>query len=195
MRVSRWMAATIALAATAALPGVAGAVPISYITLSDGVEVFGSNTQTAGNQNNPVGANYYRFHATAGSAITIIGRRQAGFYDMSFWVFSQLFADTNDFGPTFDNGDALGVDFADDELPPFIAGPYGDPRSTFNAPVTGDYTVAVTNYLSGAGGPPNPFSLVAEGIDDNAVPEPGTLILLGSGLTGLVMRRRRRTQA
>ena len=48
MRVSRWMAATIALAATAVLPGVAGAVPISYITLSDGVEVFGSNLQAGG---------------------------------------------------------------------------------------------------------------------------------------------------
>ena len=195
MRVSRWMAATIALAATAALPGVAGAVPISYITLSDGVEVFGSNLQAAGNQNEPDGANYYRFHATAGNSITITGRRQAGFYDMSFWVLSGVFADTAIFGTEFTPADAPFTDFADDELPPFIAGPFGDPRSIFVAPFTGDYTIAVTNYLSGAGGPPNPFSLVADNVDDNAVPEPGTLILLGSGLTGLVMRRRRRTQA
>jgi hypothetical protein len=194
MRVSRWTAAMIALAATAALPGVAGAVPITYTTLSNGVLVFGSNTQTPDNEANPVGANYYRFHATAGSAITIIGRRQAGFYDMSFWVFSGLFADTNEFGATFDAGDAPNSDFADDELPPLFPGPFGDPQAIFLAPFTGDYTVAVTNFLSNAG-PPNPFSLVAEGIDNAAVPEPGTLILLGSGLTGLVMRRRRRTQA
>ncbi len=91
-------------------------------------------------------------------------------------------------------GDAPFTHFADDELPPLFAGPFGDPQAIFVAPFTGDYTVAVTNFLSNAG-PPNPFSLVAEGIDNTAVPEPGTLILLGSGLTGLVMRRRRRTQA
>jgi hypothetical protein len=187
------MAATIALAAVAALPGVAGAVPISYITLSDGVMVFGSNTQNVNNEDNPVGANYYRFHATAGNEITITGRRQAGHYDMSFWAFVGVFADTNDFGVSFDNGDAPNSDFADDQLPPLFAGPYGDPQSIFDAPVTGYYTIAVTNFLSDAG-PPNPFSLVAEGIDNAAVPEPGTLLLLGSGLTGLVMRRRR-TQA
>jgi hypothetical protein len=188
------MAATIALAATAVLPGVAGAVPITYTTLSDGVLVFGSNTQNFNNEDNPLGANYYRFHATAGNEITIIGRRQVGHYDMSFWVFSAVFSDTDDFGGSFDNGDAFGADFGDDELPPLFPGPFGDPRSVFDAPVTGYYTIAVTNFFSSAG-PPNPFSLVAEGIDNAAVPEPGTLILLGSGLTGLVMRRRRRTQA
>jgi len=189
------MAATIALAATAVLPGVAGAVPISYITLSDGVEVFGSNTQPPSSQNEPDGANYYRFHATAGNVITITGRRQVGHYDMSFWVLSGVYADTDVFGTSITPADAIFSDFGDDELPPLFAGPFGDPRSIFVAPFTGDYTVAVTNYLSGVGGPPNPFSLVAEGIDNAAVPEPGTLILLGSGLTGLVMRRRRRTQA
>jgi hypothetical protein len=189
----RWAVALLLVGAIAGWPAVAGAVPITYLdTLSSGVPVFGTNDQAPANQNNPVGADYYQFFATSGSAVTVTGIRLAGFYDMSFWLFSGLFTDTDDFGASFDSGDAPFADFADDELFPAIPGPFGDPQSVFFAPATGWYTVAVTNFLSASGGPPNPYSLVAGGVDN--VPEPGTLLLIGSGLAGLAMRRRRQAR-
>jgi len=173
-----------------ALPSVAAAVPISYVgVLFDGVTAVGVNTQAPSNENNPIGAEYYQFYANAGSALTITGNRLAIYYDMSFWVFAGLFADTSAFGATFDTGDPGYVDFADDEIAD--PGPFGDPLSVFAAPTTGWYTVAVTNFLSDPGGPPNPFELTATGVEN--VPEPGTMLLLGSGIAGIAVRRRRRS--
>jgi hypothetical protein len=168
---------------------------ITYVgQLQNGVPVNGVNNQAPSNSDNPVGAVYYSFYATAGSVVTVTGDRLAGHYDMAFWVFSGLFNDTNDFGGAFDSSDAGFIDFGDDEQPPNIAGPFGDPQSVFNAPVTGFYTVAVTNFLSSAG-PPNPFQLQATGID-NVVPEPGTLAMFGTLVgIGLCACRRRRQAA
>jgi hypothetical protein len=170
--------------------GEALAVPITYNEppLQPGISRAGVNNQTPGNSDNPVGAEYFRFFANAGSPVTIDGDRLAGHYDMSFWVFSGIFADTNAFGPSFDSGDPGFIAFADDEQAPAIPGPFGDPFSAFNAPVTGFYTVAVTNFLSSSG-PPNPFALTATGIAQ--VPEPGTLLLFGAGLGAFGWYRRR----
>lgn len=189
IRHRRWTAALLVVGAIVGLPAIAGAVPITYLdTLSNGVPVFGANTQVASSENNPLGADYYRFYTTAGSHVILSGIRLAGHYDMSFWVLSGQYTDTSAFGASFNAGDAPFMDFGDDEASPAIPGPFGDPRSNFFAPSTGWYTVAVTNFLSSAG-PPNPYSLVASGVEN--VPEPGTLLLLGSGITGLVLRRRR----
>ena len=168
------------------------AAPIVYQQplIPPGGTVAGVNTQAPGNQSNPIGATYYSFFATVGSNVTVTGQRQAGFYDMSFWLFQGLFADTIAFGALFDAGDPGFIDFADDELPPAIPGPFGDPRSIFVAPVTGFYTIAVTNFLSGAGGPPNPFELTVQG--NAAVPEPTTLAVFGlMGAAGFGYIRRR----
>ncbi len=159
--------------------------PISYeAQLFDGIPVVGQISQAAGNEDNPVGAVYYSFHAVAASPVTIFGDRLDGPYDMSFWVFRGLFADTSAFGAFFDTGDSGFIAFGDDQDSPNIPGPYGDPRSVFNAPATDFYTVAVTNFLS-SGPPPYDFQLSANGVSASAVPEPTTMLLLGSGLLGL----------
>ena len=174
--------ALFAALAALAIAGPATAAPIVYEgTLHNGVQVAGVNTQAAGNQANPVGADYWQFQASAGSLVTVFGDRQAGHYDMAFWIHSGLYADTNDIS----FGGAGFIAFGDDQDAPNIAGPFGDPRAVFIAPVTGWYTVAVTNFLSN-GQPPNPYTLEARG-----VPEPMTLSLLGLGLAAAGVRRRR----
>lgn len=178
----------LAAVAALAVAGSANAAPITYLgTLSPGTPVVEVNTQGSGNQSNPVGADYWGFYADAGDAITVFGDRLAGHYDMSFWILFGQFADTNDFGASFDGGDSSFTDFADDEDAPNIAGPFGDPRSVFIAPSSGFYTIAVTNFLSSQG-PPNPYQLEARGVN---VPEPVTLSLLGLGLAAAAARRRR----
>lgn len=171
---------------------VAGAVPIVYNSqLQNGVPVLGTISQPNGNSSNPVGAEYYSFYATAGSPISISGDRLDGPYDMSFWVMSGIYNDTNDFGGSLPGGAAF-FDFADDEAAPFIPGPFGDPRSVFVAPLTGYYTVAVTNFLSN-GNPPYDFRLQANGV--TLEPEPISIMVwglaAGAGIVGYGLRRRK----
>ncbi len=169
------------------------AAPITYAgILSDGVTVVGSISQPNDQSSNPDGAVYYAFYANAGASVTVTGRRLDGPYDMSFWVLQGLFTDTDVFGDDLSN---LGyIDFGDDDLPPNIPGPFGDPQVTFNAPATGFYTVAVTNYASN-GTPPYSFDLTATGISGAAIPEPAALALTGFGLLALGILRRRATAA
>lgn len=171
----------------------AQAAPIVYNgQLFDGVPVVGVTTQPNANPSNPVGAQYYFFFANAGDPITIFGDRLDGGFDMSFWVLSGLYADTNDFGGSFPGGAAFS-DFGDDEDFPNIPGPFGDPRSIFNAPFTGFYTVAVTNFLS-SGSPPFDFRLQANGV--SLVPEPASIAGWGLiGGLGLLFARRRKLGA
>lgn len=171
-----------------ALP--AAAVPILYSdVLSDGVPVTGTIYQPNGHEDDPVGAVYYSFYATAGSSVTVTGRRLSGPYDMSFWVLEGLYSDTDVFGGYL--GSLGSIDFGDDQLPANVPGPYGDPQVSFVAPTTGAYTVAVTNYASN-GTPPYDFTLEATGISEAAIPEPATAVLAGIGLLCLGWVRRRR---
>lgn len=151
--------------------------------------VTGTISQPNGQYSNPAGAVYNSFYATAGSSVTVTGRRLSGPYDMSFWVLEGLYSDTDVFGG---NLGSLGhIDVGDDELSPNVPGPYGDPQVTFVAPTTGAYTVAVTNYARN-GTPPYDFTLEATGISEAAIPEPATAVLAGIGLLCLALVRRRR---
>ncbi|MGQ9918714.1 MAG: PEP-CTERM sorting domain-containing protein [Bryobacteraceae bacterium] len=149
----------------------------------------GTIYQPNGHHRDPVGAVYYSFYATAGTSVTVTGRRLSGPYDMSFWVLEGSYSDTDVFGGSLPS---LGyIAFGDDQLSPNVPGPYGDPQVTFVAPTTGAYTVAVTNYYSN-GTPPYDFTLKATGVSEAAIPEPATTVPAGIGLLWLALVRRRR---
>lgn len=168
------------------LAGSALATPIVYLgTLVPNVPVSGNNLQIPGDFDNPVGADYWNIFATAGHRVDIVGDRQAVDYDMAMWIFRGTFTDTDQFGAFFSASDAGFIGFFDDEEAPNIpGGPFGDPRAFFLAPVTGFYTIAVTNNLSFQD-PPNPYTLTS-------VPEPASMLLLGGGLAGVAAAARRR---
>jgi len=186
----------VALTATIAAASDAHADPIVYSgSLFDGIPVVGTINQGNSNSDNPIGAAYFSFHATAGANVTVYGDRLDGDYDMAFWIFRGLYNDTDEFGTSFDTAHSGFVESGDDEDSPNLPGPFGDPRAVFVAPVTGFYTVAVTNYLSGST-PPFDFQLQANGITAAAtVPEPGTMLtwgaLMGAGLVFSAWQRRK----
>jgi len=175
-----------------------GSVIVYSGVLTNGVTVTGTNTQPAGSFDNPIGANYYSFIATAGDSIDIFADRLVGAYDPVFWVFAGVFADTDEFlggdNAGFDFADLGFVDFGDDEDAPNIAGPFLDPHVVFVALTAGSYTVAVTNGTSDPSAPLNtyPFELTKSGA---SVPEPSTFAVLGIAAIGMtigVVRRSRR---
>jgi hypothetical protein len=171
--------------------GSASATPIGYDgTLANGVGSFGTISQAAGNPVTPEGAEYWQFFATAGATVDLFGDRLTGSYDMSFVVLNGTFTDTSVFG-----GNLMGVSnfvaFGDDQDSPNLPGPFGDPHVIFTAPTTGSYTVAVTNFESSAA-PPFSYRLQGNGI--STVPEPASLVLVGTGFLGLAMRLRSRGQ-
>ncbi len=172
--------------------GALRASPITYAgILQPGSTLTGSISQPNYGAYDPVGAVYYSFYALAGESVDIDGNRLDGPYDMAFWIFRGIFADTNMFGGSFDSNDPNFLIMGDDQDSANVPGPFGDPHVLFSAPGTGYYTVAVVNYAS-EGTPPYSFSLLANGVE--AVPEPSTLLLFGTGagLLGLGCLRRRR---
>jgi len=137
---------------------------------------------------------YWSFFGTAGELASITALRLEGAFDVSFWLFSGLFADDSVFGGSFGFLAPGLLAFADDELPPALPGPFGDALASLILPTTGFYTVVVTNFASGAddGDGVFPYSLTATGV--SAIPLPAGLPLLAAALGGLgwMARRKRR---
>jgi len=193
-------AGAVAAGALLCLQLDAAADPITY----DGTLV---NAVTApgdigpGDPSNALQADYWRFWATAGDNVTVIVRRVDGAFDPAQHVYSGIYGDTTDPGLTngganLDLGLAL-IDFADDELPPAVAGPFGDPQTIFTASATGWYTVAVTDFLSGSLPTDGDFDygITVRGITGSPVPEPTFLALVACGACGVAVSRRRRKSA
>ena len=183
--------------ATAILLGawahVAEAVPIVYLgTLQSGVPV--TDTIQDGGPNNPLLADYWQFTLTEAAQVTITGHRLEGGLDAAFWLFRGTFADTDQFGGNLGTGPIAELDFGDDELPPAIAGPFGDPFSSLQLP-EGTYTIAFVSYLNSGNGPWG-YCLELNGpatnCSDRQVPIPATLALLGLGVGTIGMVRRLR---
>jgi hypothetical protein len=187
----------VAAAAIVLVAGSALAVPITYqqpLIPAGAQNVPGVNTQGPSNQSNPVGATYHYFYAHAGSLVTANGDRERGPYDMSWHILSGLFTDTNQFGASFDGSDPGYIAFGDDEDAPNIAGPFGDPRTSFIAPTSGFYTIAVTNFLSGDSGTTNPYNI--DIIGNANTPEPASMALFGGiAVAGIAGLRRRMKKA
>jgi hypothetical protein len=207
----------VVMALAFCVPGLACWYPLDRQILIPGQVYSGVNSQPPGSWNAVPeeswypGAEWWYFKANAGALITIWGERQSGHFDMAFWVLGGAFlpdsrpwsnwahdswagfmqpTKISALGSTFDTSYPAFIYFADNEDPPNLAGPFGDPRAVFIAPEFGWYTVVVTNAFSGAG-PPNPYRIFIEGAIH--VPEPPAFALAGLGVFMLALLRRLRS--
>jgi hypothetical protein len=186
---------TLGLVAMVLMAGygqMAEAVPIIYLgTLQSGVPV--TDTVPNGGPDDPLLADYWQFTLAQDAQVTITGHRLEADLDPAFSVFRGTFADTDEFGGSLGSGNIAELDFADDELPAAIPGPFGDPQSILQLPA-GTYTVAFVSFDNNGSGP-WAYCLELNGpatCNGTRVPAPASLLLLGlgAGLAGFAGRGR-----
>jgi hypothetical protein len=181
----------VAAVLVGALVAPALAVPIVYQgTLTAGVPGLGNVPLNAdGNGNdNPADWQWWNFFATAGDNVDIEVNRLVGTIDPVSQASQNLAPDTNPMTTITGATSPAGTVFmggGDDNEPPNVPGPFGDPRYGFVAPGTGMYSVVVGNFLGGTAGAPGDYSITVRGI----TPEPASFALLGIGALALLRRR------
>jgi hypothetical protein len=138
---------------------------------------------------NPEDWDWWYLYAEAGNVATVEINRLVSTIDpasSAHRVIAGLPTDTNPMVTIFESpaGTTL-LAFGDDEDPPAVTGPFGDPHYSFPATTTGFYTIAVANYAGGTPGAPGDYEIIVTGI----TPEPASFALLGLGALALIRRR------
>jgi MYXO-CTERM domain-containing protein len=179
----------------AVMAGAAQAQVAPWADLTDGLPHFGTVTGGSVDLTDVGSWAFFTFSANAGDNIDIEVNRLIGDIDPASSV---VFGDAT--GVPFASltgtwmfdwsgpGLSATVAFGDDEDPPALPGPFGDPHYGFLAASTGVYTVAVCNYAGNPGTAPWRVEAIVTG---STAPAPGSLALLAAG--GLLAGRRRRS--
>jgi MYXO-CTERM domain-containing protein len=176
--------------------GAAGAQVASLGDLSSGATAIGNISGGTIAIGDASFWDFWTFSANAGDLINIEVDRLAGGLDpASSVVFGNAtgipFASLTGFDVFTWSGPGLSIVLAsgDDDDPPAIPGPFGDPNYAFAAPSTGVYTVAVASFLSTLPFPGTGYDYNIT-VTGSTIPAPGALALLG--MAGLCTIRRRR---
>jgi len=201
----------VCLLVTGLMAAAIQAAPVVYDgTLSLGGSLAGSLKE--GNVTDPAQWDLWRFSAPAGRVIELTVQRINGAMDPLMGLWLGLEADTDNYAKPADlpakisAGTATIVDTGlgrdslhntqigsgDDQIPPPVPGPFGDPQITLALSVTGDYTVAVADWGWSLGfGTPRDFNYVIGLRDITPVPLPASVLMLLTGLLFLLGLARR----
>jgi hypothetical protein len=174
-----------------ALAASAQVTPVGDLT-NGATQVGTIRSQTIGLAD-AFGWTFWTFSANVGDVINIEVDRLVGALDPASSVvfgnatglaFGSLTGSTvfDWSGPGLSATVALG----DDDDPPAIPGPFGDPNYGFVATSAGVYTIAVASFAS-TGSFPYDHNITVTG---STVPAPASLALLGAGALFAIRRRR-----
>jgi len=179
----------------------AQAIPIFYLgDLLSGESGFGSTTGDSWFTDDGTSVGFWSFFASTGDTVTIEGHRLDIGLDTVLSLYRGVTAaDQSEFSNTSDFGGITFLAFADDEIP--NPGPFGDPHLDYGITDTGDYTIAIGGFFSSSPSADYRYRLDIEGNsarprrgeeDPNAIPEPASMLLLGSGLASMACFRKKR---